>query len=360
MLASKFSAVLTAVRGTALCPPTAPRSVPTFSRSHPSIQPSKSVAHRPAFFQQSFHPSLVAATLQARSDASSSHNGRSSLLVAAALVGFILAHTLSSGDSLKLDDSAPTPAAASKQIFIDTDTNLSFPLYLPTPASCKSSGQSEPRFRLVGLGVRTVSFLRVRVYVAALYLDEKKLQAGLPQFSSADAQGNTLEQHVQEMLDNGTSAVIRIVPVRNTDFNHLRDGFIRALQNRLKKAIKQARIQSDSPLESQFQEAIQQIKDSFPRGSVPKGSPLDLVILPTSGSIKPVRTSLNFEYDSQIFGQVQKSGTPADAKSDKSVDAGFTVARELALAYFADKDEISTPFKKSVQDGLYQKLPAAA
>ncbi|KAJ1026427.1 hypothetical protein NDA13_003808 [Ustilago tritici] len=370
MLASKPSAVLTAVRGTASCRPTAPRSVPTFSRSHPSIQPSKSVAHRPAFFQQSFHPSLVAATLQDRSDASSSQNGRSFLLVAAALVGFVLAHTLSSGDSLNLDASAPTSAAASnltslaadpsKQTVIDTDTNLSFPLYLPTPASCKSSGQSEPRFRLVGLGVRTVSFLHVRVYVAALYLDEKKLQAGLPQFSSADAQGNTLEQHVQEMLDDGTSAVIRIVPVRNTDFNHLRDGFIRALQNRLKKAIKQARIQSDSPLESQFQEAIQQIKDSFPRGSVPKGSPLDLVILPTSGSIKPVRTSLNFEYDSQIFGQVQESGTPADAKSDKSVDAGFTVARELALAYFADKDEISAPFKKSVQDGLYQQLPAAA
>ncbi|KAJ1026791.1 hypothetical protein NDA16_002088 [Ustilago loliicola] len=277
---------------------------------------------------------------------------------------------MSSGDSLKLDAAAPASAAASsltsltadpsKQTVVDTDTNLSFPLYLPTPASCKSSGQSEPCFRLVGLGVRTVSFLRVRVYVAALYVDENKLQTRLSQSSSSDAQGKTLEHHVKEMLDNGTSAVIRIVPVRNTDFNHLRDGFIRALQNRLKKAIKQARIQSDSPLESQFQQAIQQIKDSFPRGSVPKGSPLDLVILPTSASSKPARTSLSFEYDNQVFGQVQASSAPADAKSDKSVDAGFTVARELVLAYFADKDEISTPFKKSVQEGLYQQLPAAA
>lgn len=286
----------------------------------------------------------------------------------AVLAAFVSAFALSSADTLKLD-AAPSSATASltsivadpaKQVVLDSDTKLAFPLYLPTPASFKSAAdQGEPRFRLVGLGVRTVSFLRVRVYVAALYIDEHKLQSHLAQSSSSDSQARSLEQSIKELLDSGTSAVIRIVPVRNTDFNHLRDGFIRALQNRLKKAIKQSRLEQDSPLESQFQQAIQQIKESFPRGSVPKGSPLDLVVLPTSGSARPARAALNFEYDGQVFGEVRASNTPADAKTDKGVDAGFTVARELVLAYFADEGEISTPFRKSVQEGLKQ-LPASA
>ncbi|SPO23801.1 uncharacterized protein UTRI_03670_B [Ustilago trichophora] len=341
---------------------TAARSIATFTRSYPSFQSTSSAASRPAFFQQSFHPTL-AASLAAESSASSQKKWN--VLAAAVLAGFVSAYTLISADSLKLD-AAPSSASglpslaaeSSKQVVVDSDTGLSFPLYLSTPASLKStSNQSEqPRFRLVGLGVRTVSFLRVKVYVAALYIDEAKLQSRLSQSSNSD---KTLEQNIKEMLDDATSAIIRIVPVRNTDFNHLRDGFIRALQNRLKKAIKNAQIPSDSPLEQQFQQAIGQIKESFPRGSVPKGSPLDLVILPTDAG-KPARMGLNFEYDGQIFGQVQTGAAPAGVAGDNGVDAGFTVARELVLAYFADQGEISTPFKKSVQDALFQQLPSSA
>ena len=360
MLVSRSTVMLAGARRSAVASRSiSTKSVATFTRSYPTFQPS-SAASRPAFFQHSFHPTL-ATSLTAESNTSGQMKWTH--FAVAALAGFVSAYTLSSGDSLKLD-AAPSAAASSltsitadpsKQVVVDKDTNLSFPLYLAMPASFKSTNQPEPRFRLVGLGVRTVSFLRVKVYVAALYIDEAKLQSRLSQSSPSDGQSKTLEQHIKEMLDDGTSAVIRIVPVRNTDFNHLRDGFIRALQGRLKKAIKQDQIQSDSPLESQFQQAIQQIKESFPRGSVPKGSPLDLIILPTT-STKPARTSLNFEYDNQIFGQVQPSSAPAYAKSDKGSDAGFTVARELVLAYFADQGEISTPFKKSVQDGLHHLL----
>lgn len=342
--------------------PIAARTIATFTRSYPSFQSTSSAASRPAFFQHSFHPTLTA-SLTAESLASSQRKWN--VLAVAVLAGFVSAYTLTSADSLKLD-AAPSSASGlpplvadpSKQVVVDSDTGLSFPLYLSTPASLKStSNQSEqPRFRLVGLGVRTVSFLRVKVYVAALYVDEAKLQSRLSQTSNSD---KTLEQNIKEMLDDATTAIIRIVPVRNTDFNHLRDGFIRALQNRLKKAIKHARIPSDSPLEQQFQQAIGQIKESFPRGSVPKGSPLDLIILPT-GAGKPARMGLNFEYDGQIFGQVQTGAAPAGVTGDKGVDAGFTVARELVLAYFADQGEISTPFKKSVQEGLFQQLPLSA
>lgn len=364
MLASRYSAALPIARQASRF--SATRGVATFTPSYPSFYLTPSHASPPTFFQRSFHPNL----LSSAGSASSSKGRKGWKLAVSALASFGLVYSITSTDTLKLDaapvpDSALPPGLSSiiadstKQLVVDPDTNLSFPLYLPSPASFKtsSSSQNEPRFRLVGLGVRTVSFLRVRVYVAALYIDESTLQAHLSQSPPAD---KTLEQTVKEMIDQGTPAVIRIVPVRNTDFNHLRDGFIRALQNRLKSAIKQSKLQPDSPLESQFQQAIQQIKDSFPRGSVPKGSPLDLVIIPIAGSSRPARTSLSFEYDNQIFGQVQTGSTPADSKAGAGVDAGFTVARELLLAYFVDQNEISTPFKKSVREGMYHQLPAAS
>lgn len=127
------------------------------------------------------------------------------------------------------------------------------------------------------------------------------------------------------------------VPVRSTDFAHLRDGFIRALQGRLKKAIKAGEIQTGSSTEEAFSRSIQDLKESFPRGSVPKGSALDLVITP------PGR--LGFEYEGKLVDQVQP---PAPAEK------GFTAARELLLAYFAQSGEISAAFKKSVEQGVAQ------
>lgn len=295
----------------------------------------------------------------ALSTAESSHTAQrkwKSLSAAAALAGIISIYSVSSTDSIRLDAVAASGTGSrltslsgdvSKQVVVDADTNLSFPLYMRTPASL-ASDEPQPRLRLVGLGVRTVSFLRVRVYVAALYMDESALHF--------DSSAETIEQHMKHLLDQGTPAVIRIVPVRNTDFNHLRDGFIRALQNRLKKAIRQSQI--DASHETQFQQEIQHVKDAFPKGSVPKGSPLDCVIVP-SGNQKPARSGLVFEYGGEVFGQ----DTARDELKHevKPVDASFTVARELVLAYFAEQGEISTPFKKSVADALLvqKQLPTS-
>ncbi|CDW97647.1 hypothetical protein [Sporisorium scitamineum] len=290
---------------------------------------------------------------EARGVLAESHHAQrkwKSLLAAVGLVGLVSVYSLSLSDPVKLE-AAPSGAASSltsiaadpsQQGVVYADTNLSFPLYIPTPASFNST-QPEPKLRLVGLGVRTVSFLCVRVYVAALYIDESKL------LSSDLTDENSLEQRMKTLLDQGTPAVIRIVPVRNTDFNHLRDGFIRALQARLKLALKASRVEAGSSVEEQFTRGVQQIKESFPRGSVPKGSPLDVVVVPQKGG----RASLNFEYGGEVFGQV-RSGSE-EVKAGKGADEGFTVARELVLAYFAEQGEISTPFKKSVEQGLQQK-----
>ncbi|TKY89265.1 hypothetical protein EX895_001796 [Sporisorium graminicola] len=350
MLSTHSSIALTGARRLATSHSSATtRGVATFTRSYPSFQASKPSATRTqaAFFQHSFHPSLIA-SLQSTPTHHTAHRRWKSFIAAAALAGLASVYSLSLGGSVKLE-AAPAGAASSltsiaadpsQQVVVDTDTNLSFPLYIPTPASFRSTDEPGPKLRLVGLGVRTVSFLRVRVYVAALYIDEAALHASDP------AHAKSLEQRMKSLLDQGTPAVIRIVPVRNTDFNHLRDGFIRALQARLKLALKTARVKAGSAAEEGFTRGVQQIKESFPRGSVPKGAPLDVVVRPGKGG-QPA--SLNFEYKGQVFGQVESGSQENEVKGG---DAGFTVARELVLAYFAEQGEISTPFKKSVEQGL--------
>lgn len=340
MIPSRVSLALGAAqRFSASRSTTAPRSLSTFTRSYPSSQASASAARKqqPTFFQQSFHPSTVAVSI----DTGSTQQRRwASLLAVAALAGIVTAYKLASPVHLDAAPSASGPtslvADPSTQVVVDPDTQLSFPLYIPTPTSLDSPS----RLRLVGLGVRTVSFLSVRVYVAALYIDDSH--------ASPERSGKTLEAHMKDLIDSGVPVVIRIVPVRNTDFNHLRDGFIRALQARLKKAIKSGVVQQDSEVEAQFQQAIGQVKESFPRGSVPKGSPLDLVVKPVNRGERPTRASLSFEYAGEVFGQVKAD----KVGSERGEDEGFTVGRELVLAYFADKDEISGKFKKSVQQGL--------
>ncbi|EPQ30521.1 uncharacterized protein PFL1_02047 [Pseudozyma flocculosa PF-1] len=247
---------------------------------------------------------------------------------------------LEAASDIKTAASLPSLSSPDSHLVIDPDTNQALPLYLPTPASSLPAGTG--KLRLVGLGVRTVSFLRVRVYVAAFYVDENRLQQVAAQ-GGFRGDADSIEKQVQKLIDQGAPCAIRIVPVRSTDFAHLRDGFVRALQGRLKKAIKESTIPSGTAAEETFSRGISEVKEAFPRGSVPKGSALDLVLVPTGKG-----ASLNFEYDGKVFGSVRAG----------EAEKGFTVARELALAYFSEKGEISTPLKKSVEEGMSKAVGA--
>lgn len=77
------------------------------------------------------------------------------------------------------------------------------------------------------------------------------------------------------------------VPVRNTDFSHLRDGFTRAIQQRAKLARTQSRLSDEE--EQRINEQIQELKSLFPTQSVPKGKALDL--------IRDHRGDLTIEYE---------------------------------------------------------------
>ncbi|KAE8226254.1 hypothetical protein CF326_g7731, partial [Tilletia indica] len=163
----------------------------------------------------------------------------------------------------------------------DPATGTELPEILSSPVSFRD-GKGE--LNLVGLGVRTVSFLKVRVYVAGLYIDRAALgrlekEGGLVVRGS---EGKSTEETVRDMLDAGVPFVIRIVPVRSTDFNHLRDGFTRSVQARLKAARKANSLPAAA--DEDLSSSLQSLKSLFPPSSLPKGSSLDLVVHPTPAS----------------------------------------------------------------------------
>lgn len=119
------------------------------------------------------------------------------------------------------------------------------------------------------------------------------------------------------------------VPVKNTDMNHLRDGFLKSLNARAKRARKASALAEadEAPLEA----ALDALKGAFPKASVPKGSALDLIFSPAGVELR---------YDHETLGRVQET------TSHSELWAG--AAGELLLAYVADKNEISGAVSGSV------------
>lgn len=74
---------------------------------------------------------------------------------------------------------------------MDPATSIAFPTQLKTVSDT-------PILALVGVGVRTVSFLRVKVYSAGFYLDQK---ADLPRRDAWD------EEAVRKLIERHATAI---------------------------------------------------------------------------------------------------------------------------------------------------------
>ncbi|CAO3628583.1 unnamed protein product [Cunninghamella blakesleeana] len=142
----------------------------------------------------------------------------------------------------------------------DPTTKLRFPVHLQSNSEWK---------RLIGFGARQVSFLNLNVYVVGLYMkseDIGKLQS-LPGWKSFNkSEFLEKEELAIELLKQPLDIAIRIVPVRNTNTQHLRDGFTRSLIQRMKN-------QAESMTEDEEREildAIREFKTLFVNAKVKK------------------------------------------------------------------------------------------
>jgi hypothetical protein len=216
------------------------------------------------------------------------------------------------------------------------------------------SGETE--YHLLGLGIRTVSIFSIQVYVVGLYIatpDIAKLQQSL--IREIDPVATTLVPNEKSKLHDllmdpvkgeeifntllkkgGIRSVVRIVPTRNTDWMHMRDGFVRGITARSQH------FNSSSPESPEFQDesfgiSINDFKAIFSGGKrkLPSGETLYLTRSP-SGSLSAIHED--------------KSGvrTVMGEVSDERV------GRLLWLGYIAGKGVSSEDARKNIVEGAVE------
>lgn len=225
-----------------------------------------------------------------------------------------------------LADEPVTPHVALDEtpIHLDPDTSI------PFPASITPIGSSSGALKLVGLGVRTVSFIRVKVYSAGAYFSEKALTSvrGHRELIQ-EGQGEGL---VSYLLDQPYDVSVRIVPTRNTDHSHLRDGFVRAMLARMKQATSAGQLTDEQA--EQAGKDLDHFKGFFPSGKVSKGKYMLVTRRGSDGA-------LLLEYEGKLLGTLKNT----------------FLSKQMLLAYFADNDkEISPKLKADVMTSLERYL----
>ncbi|KAI9249180.1 chalcone-flavanone isomerase-domain-containing protein [Phascolomyces articulosus] len=258
----------------------------------------------------SFHT----ATFTANSQAKSHLFHKPTLLTAA---GVVVA-----GGYYAWNTQKPVYAEAQQQGYAgtveDPNTKLAFPVHLST------GGGSEWK-RLIGLGARQVSFLNLNVYVLGLYMRSQDIGAlksikGWEKFDKEEFLAH--ENMANALLEQPVDVSIRIVPVRATNTQHLRDGFTRSLLQRMRDQD----LTEDE--ERDIMKGIQEFKTTFPSGKVKKGA--EFVFTKTSDG------GLKMEYEGKDMGTVANKWlainfmmgylnptTPASEHARQDIASGF-------------------------------------
>ncbi|KAK6218615.1 chalcone-flavanone isomerase [Colletotrichum tabaci] len=204
-------------------------------------------------------------------------------------------------------------------------------------------------YTLVGLGIRTVTFLGIQVYMVGHYVataDVAKLQHYLTKkinpiaTTLVPSERDSLKAKLLDPVEGeetwsallqevGCRSAFRIVPVRDTDFPHLRDGFVRAITAR-------SSVDKDAYGDEAFGQAMKEFNRLFSRGKVQKEKEL-LLCRDEKGALEVV-----FD-DGRSFGR-QTIGKVQDER----------VSRLLWLNWLAGRSVASEPARQSIIDGVME------
>lgn len=228
------------------------------------------------------------------------------------------------------------------------------------PAGIGAVRQDE-EYQLIGLGIRTVSFLRIQVYVVGLYVarsDLSKLQAGMVRAIATpgattlvEGEKDTLKQTLLEGTGSGKvwseilkhesiKSALRIVPTRGTDFGHLRDGWVRGITARSKAP------EFDNEA---FKTAVGEFKKIFGGRKLGKGKAL-LLGRGSDGAM-----------NAWVEEGTEEGGTPRDGQAKQEnlmVPLGGVqderVSRLVWLGYVAGDNVASEGARKSIVEGIME------
>lgn len=182
-------------------------------------------------------------------------------------------------------------------------------------------------YKLIASGVRLVTFVGFKVYGVGLYIPEKHektvvsvISEHLKQNPSETAQtlleNKTLLQEIIADLASKVPYAVKITPVRNTDYGHLRDGLTKSiLANPMAKTIR-----------DEVTTGVEQLREVFAgfRGSVPKNDTLWVV---------------SNTRETQIFHQ-GKELKPMGTVSEPAI------ATVLLVLYLSSVKPLSEPLRK--------------
>ena len=274
-------------------------------------------------------------------------------------------------------DPHQVPTGNSAAPFFPTTIKLPGALSSQSSSGLKSgeevANDDEQEYNLLGLGIRTVSFLRIQVYVVGLYVaksDMPELQKLLVRTAIrppgqektktnsfiADAATSLVpgeRQQLKELLldaeqsneawnailkkteDEGVRTALRIVPTRNTDFMHLRDGWVRGITARATAAAQKA--QNPEFQDESFGTALNDFKSMFGGGlrkSVPKGQALVLH--------RNAHGVFDALYEPDAARPLRWLGRVHDER----------ISRLVWLHYLGGKNVASEPARQSVVEGV--------
>ena len=215
----------------------------------------------------------------------------------------------------------------------------------PNTAENPGNIGNQEQYTLLGLGIRTVSFLSIQVYVVGLYIrtqDISALQEKL--IHSVNPTASTLipsekEELKKSLLDPEKSKEIwaellnvpglktawRISPTRNTDFAHLRDGWVTGINTRTREA-KQIAPSEPSRYESEeFGNSVRNFKGLFAGGKAPKGSVM-ILARDRQGVM-----DIMFQAKPDSKGkEVQHLGTVADERIGRLIWLGYLAGQKVS------------------------------
>ncbi|EGU79129.1 hypothetical protein FOPG_05592 [Fusarium oxysporum f. sp. conglutinans race 2 54008] len=218
------------------------------------------------------------------------------------------------------------------------------------PIAAAVTDKHGTEFTLVGLGTRTVTFLGIEVYVVGFYVatqDIEKLQRYLVKkinplaTTLIPSEKEDLRKALQDpvegeetwnsiLKDAGCRSAFRITPVRDTDFPHMRDGLVRAIQAR----------SSHNPEynDETFGNAMRHFKILFQRGLVAKKNEL-LLVRDAAGKLTITYTD----------------GTRKESvKSTLGAVEDERLSRLLWLNYLSGKKVASEEARKNIINGVME------
>lgn len=286
------------------------------------------------------------------------------LTIGSALAAGAYISNAQASEKIQLDAAGKKGAVDPNAVVKTTDANGIEQVQPPTnsppfPAELKLNLQEKglaQDYDLLGVGVRTVSFLNFHVYALGIYIarDDKQLAhdvlAGAVELDEKTHDLKTAlldpEQSthiISHLLDHGVRLDIRIVPVRNTDFGHWRDAFVRQiLAHPVFKQLNSMKDEAGLEVAAKLGEGINDLKVAFSRKiTVPKHNVLHM-IRTDEGALRLIYYAAKEESAENV--EIMDLGTVANPN----------ISKILLLQYLAGKNVSSESTRQNVVDSLAQ------